>query len=92
MSREELDKLRRQIDTIDHNLLTLLKARMDVVHRIALVKKAQGTAIRDPARESQLLSQLMEAAVKIELDPLVANKVFNSIMECSRDLQARVSG
>ncbi len=54
-----LDDIRRQIDTIDQDLLDLLNRRADLVHEVGLVKKRDGLQIYAPEREEALLRRLI---------------------------------
>lgn len=55
-----LDDIRLQIDTIDHDLLDLLSRRADLVHEVGVVKKRDGLQIYAPEREEALLRRLVE--------------------------------
>ena len=54
-----LDDIRRQIDTIDKELLDLLNRRADLVHEVGVVKKRDGLQIYAPEREEALLHRLI---------------------------------
>lgn len=55
-----LDHIRSQIDTIDHDLLDLLSRRAELVHEVGLVKKRDGLQIYAPEREEALLRRLID--------------------------------
>ena len=55
-----LDDIRSQIDTIDHDLLDLLSRRADLVHEVGVVKKRDNLPIYAPEREEALLRRLIE--------------------------------
>lgn len=55
-----LDDIRRNIDTIDQELLDLLSRRADLVHEVGLVKKRDSLPIYAPEREEALLRRLLE--------------------------------
>lgn len=55
-----LDEIRCQIDSIDHELLGLLNRRADLVHEVGVVKKRDGLQIYAPEREEALLRRLVE--------------------------------
>ncbi len=55
-----LDDIRKQIDTIDQDLLNLLSQRADLVHEVGVVKKRDGLQIYAPEREESLLRRLIE--------------------------------
>ncbi|MES2476662.1 MAG: prephenate dehydratase [Verrucomicrobiota bacterium] len=54
-----LDDIRLQIDSIDHDLLELLSRRAEMVHQVGLVKKRDGLQIYAPEREEALLRRLI---------------------------------
>lgn len=55
-----LDNIRKQIDDIDRELLTLLSKRADLVHEVGEIKKRDGLQIYAPEREQALLLRLIE--------------------------------
>ena len=55
-----LDDIRSQIDTIDHDLLDLLSRRADLVHEVGVVKQRDNLPIYAPEREEALLRRLIE--------------------------------
>ncbi len=55
-----LDDIRKQIDSIDTDLLDLLSRRADLVHEVGVVKKRDGLQIYAPEREDALLRRLIE--------------------------------
>lgn len=55
-----LDDIRKQIDTLDTDLLNLLSRRADLVHQVGVVKKRDGLQIYAPEREDALLRRLIE--------------------------------
>ena len=54
----ELNKLRKQLDTIDDNILELLNNRMKIVHKVGEVKAQSGGAIYRPEREKEIIDRL----------------------------------
>lgn len=55
-----LDDIRKQIDTVDTELIALLNRRADLVHEVGVVKKRDGLQIYAPEREDALLRRLVE--------------------------------
>ena len=53
---DELNALRREIDGIDAELVTLLKRRMAAAAEIAALKGANGLPVLDSERERALLA------------------------------------
>jgi chorismate mutase / prephenate dehydratase len=53
-----LEEIRKQIDSVDGELLRLLNARADLVHEVGVIKKRDGLEIYAPEREESLLQSL----------------------------------
>lgn len=83
----ELTELRKDIDTIDRQLIDLFEQRMDVADSIAAYKKVAGKPILDAAREEEKL-QAVAAQCRPETADLIAG-LFKDIMAASRAYQAR---
>src|SRR6185312_3860270 len=58
MDSSSLDELRRAIDALDDDMLTLLEQRADLAERIAAAKRAVHLATYDPERERAVLRRL----------------------------------
>lgn len=80
----EIDWLRGQIDAIDHQILALVKQRLDVVLRVGDKKREKGLAVYDPKREERLLQGLAAEAAD-PLDPEAVLQIFRALVgECRR--------
>jgi len=58
---EELGELRRQIDTLDHQLLQLLNARAKVAEAVGELKRREGTPFYRPDRVAQVIRKIENA-------------------------------
>ncbi len=88
----EIDWLRGQIDAIDHQILALVKQRLDVVLRVGDKKREKGLAVYDPSREARLLESLgREASPPLDADAV--KRVFLAIVsECRRLESEHIEG
>ncbi len=84
---EDLSNLRVQIDSIDENIIRLLKERMDVATAIAEYKLAHNQGITDKTREQQKLNALAQKALSYELMPSYIHDLYTLIMKytCSKE-------
>ncbi len=73
---EKLRRLRRRVDELDGEILSLLQARMHAVREIGQVKAVLGLSVYDPEREREILKK----AGKFR-------RIFEAILEVSRDVQ-----
>ncbi|MGE5531520.1 MAG: prephenate dehydratase [Bacteroidota bacterium] len=86
MPPESLDELRIQIDSIDHELLELLRRRMITSEQIGALKAAAGRQVYDPQREKMLLAKLTAN----DHSPLTSGAIegiYREIISASRALQ-----
>ena len=89
MPKSSLDKLRRQIDSIDDKILTLLNSRGRLAKDIGRVKAERGENIFAADREAEILGRLKDQ----NTGPLAAESVddiFQVIFATCRSLQKRV--
>jgi chorismate mutase-like protein len=59
--RLELTRFRRQIDALDLKLLKVLNDRAGVAQKIGAVKRRHGLAVIEPAREQQVVANMLSA-------------------------------
>ncbi len=86
----ELLDYRKQLDTIDDELVKLFTQRMEVAAQIAACKKDTGKAVYDPKREREKLLDVVGKTPK-DLQDYTAS-LFSLIMELSRSSQNRLLG
>lgn len=84
-----LDDLRKQIDTIDSELLRLLNKRADLVHEIGVVKKEQGLQIYAPEREEAVFQGLIRknAEANGRLPEKSIRAIYREIMSAALALE-----
>jgi len=81
-----LDDIRRQIDTIDKELLDLLNRRADLVHEVGVIKKRDGLQIYAPEREEALLRRLISMN-QGRLSELSIRAIYREIMSAALALE-----
>ena len=91
-AQQELENLRRQIDGIDQQIVSLLAKRQTEVERVVALKKAHNLPVYHPAREENLISEKRNQGAKAGLDPDYIEELFRRILRQSRTEQsARLS-
>lgn len=83
----QLDALRRQLDTLDQELLEVARRRLDVVQSIGEVKARLGRPVFDREREQRVLSKTRDRARKQNVPEHVAEGLMQVLIEASHDLQ-----
>ena len=84
---DDIDKLRREIDAVDDELLQLVNRRAALASRIGALK--QGTPAYRPERETQILRRVAEA----NPGPLAAERVtgvFREVISACRGLEEAI--
>jgi chorismate mutase/prephenate dehydratase len=81
-----LKSLRSQIDKLDLHILKLVNERAAIAAEIGKVKNDQSTEVFSPAREEEVLYNMLEAS-KGPLDANTIRAIFREIMSGSRALQ-----
>jgi len=84
-----LRNLRSQIDKLDLQILRLVNERASLAAEIGKVKSAEGDDIFSPAREEEVLKNVIEANEKNKgaLDPKTIRAIYREIMSGARALQ-----
>lgn len=81
-----LDDIRKQIDSIDSQLLELLAQRVDCVHTVGEIKKAEGLQIYAPEREELLLQKLVSMSDS-RIPEKSVRAIYREIMSCALALE-----
>ena len=80
----ELSEVRKEIDAIDSQLLSLFKQRMNCARQVAEIKAEKGLPILNPGREEEILNRRASEAGELGDS---ARVLFSTLMELSRSLQ-----
>src|SRR5258706_3696769 len=84
---EDIDKLRREIDAVDDELLELINQRAALAGRIGSLK--QGAPAYRPERETQILRRVVEASAG-PLAPERVAAVFREVISACRGLEEAI--
>jgi chorismate mutase/prephenate dehydratase len=84
--KEELGKIRVQLDDIDDQLLKLINQRMELVHQVGVIKAKSGGAIYRPEREKAILDRLENNNDGL-LNRAAIEALFLEIFAISRNLE-----
>lgn len=81
-----LENWRHEIDSIDSELIALLKRRTEIVKQIGILKAQAGLPILDEDRESKVLEKLLREDNGVLGEEQVLS-IFSCIMNGSRQSQ-----
>ncbi len=80
MVNAELESLRRQIDTIDADIVELLASRFRITAQVGELKARDGLAAVDSAREARQQARYRELAELHGLNPELLVNVFRQVI------------
>lgn len=83
LGTRDLQAIREAIEAIDHEILTQIRRRMDLVEEVAAAKLRTASPFRDELREDQILQRLRHAAVERGLDAHEVERFYRVILEMS---------
>jgi chorismate mutase len=86
LSEDELARLRRSIDQVDSQILTLLAERAGLVRSIGDYKREAQLPVYDPERERRVIARLIGEA-PAGVDAQMVQRVFERIIDESRRLE-----
>ncbi|MEE8456525.1 MAG: chorismate mutase [Acidimicrobiia bacterium] len=92
MPEDKLDELRKEIDRINHRLLSIIADRQEVSVAIGTLKAAHGLALYSEQREAELLETFRRDATRMDLDPDYVEELMRVVLEHSRAAQRRKVG
>lgn len=83
---EELGRIRREIDALDRQIVSLLEKRVEAAKRIGRLKEKRGLPVSDPAREKEVLDGVCAAT---SLDKRFIKTLFFEIIEYCKDAEKK---
>lgn len=84
-----LEKLRRELSSVDRRLVELIAERQRIVGEIGHSKQTAGQPTRDFEREKEVLESARSLARSLDVDPNVAEAVMTTLIRSSLTHQER---
>ena len=84
-----IEKLRKEIDRIDNNIITLLSKRKGIVKKIADIKRQKNKPVIDKEREQEIIHRLKKLSKEKGLDENYIGSVYKIIISNSINEQER---
>jgi chorismate mutase len=84
---EDIKKLRADIDKLDHELLKILRQRINITEKIGKIKKTSQSDIIDKHRESKILSSLLTAGKNMGISENFIISIWRQIIDYSHKVQ-----
>jgi chorismate mutase/prephenate dehydrogenase len=87
MDSPKLDTLRKNLDRIDEQIISLLAERQMNVDAIGSVKLNTKSPTRDYQREKQVIDNIVNYSISKNVDPVIAKQIFSLIIKTSLEKQ-----
>lgn len=79
-----LQELRKEIDAVDREIVSLLARRFKITHKVGMYKAKYRLLPMDKKREEEVLAHKRSLAEKYKLNPVLIEKIFKLIMAETR--------
>jgi chorismate mutase len=87
-----IEKIRKEIDHADHEIVRQIAKRQELSAKIARIKFSEGLPIHDEQRIRGVLEAAFDRAVEYRIDPVSVQKIFEILIEMSEERQRECSG
>ncbi len=91
MANKEIEILREKIDSLDDQLLQILKRRLSISEQIGIIKSVNQINIFDSQREELLFSSLEKKCKDLNMDKEFVLNLWRLIINQSHILQKKTS-
>jgi aspartate aminotransferase len=86
---QDLARLRRELRSVDSELVTILAQRDRLVRKVGRLKKRLNLEVVDPAVEKVAIDNFISSAAKAGIDKTYARRLVNLVIEGSVEAQTR---
>ena len=88
MVNKNILKIRKQLDSVDDDLLNLIKKRTKLVSLILKNKKFKNEIV-DNKRISVILKNIKKKSIKNKIDPKITNRIWKNMIMSYIDFEKR---
>ena len=85
---KKLNKLRKSLDNIDKQLLTIIKKRTKVIDSVIKIKEFKNQIV-DKKRINVILKKIKKLSIKNKVDPKVTNRIWKNMIWSYIDYERR---
>ena len=88
IKKNKLNKLRKQLDTVDNALLKIIKKRSQLVKKVLALKEFKYQIV-DEKRIKKILSRIKKKSIKNKIDPKITNHIWKNMIKSYIDYEKR---
>tara|TARA_B110000003_G_C16423492_1_gene447163 strand:+ start:451 stop:741 length:291 start_codon:yes stop_codon:yes gene_type:complete len=83
-----LNILRKKLDSVDNNLLKILKKRSILVNEVLKLKKFKNEIV-DKKRINYILKKIKKKSIRSKIDPKITNRIWKNMIWSYIDFERR---
>ena len=87
-NRKKLNILRKKLDTLDNDLIKIIKKRTYLVKQV-LILKAYKNQIVDKKRIKTILNNIRKKSISNNIDPKITNRIWKNMVWAYIDFEKR---
>ena len=87
-NRKKLNILRKKLDTLDNDLIKIIKKRTYLVKQV-LILKAYKNQIVDKKRIKKILNNIRKKSISSNIDPKITNRIWKNMVWAYIDFEKR---
>jgi chorismate mutase len=84
----KLNILRKKLDSVDNNLLKILKKRSTLVNEVLKLKKFKSEIV-DKKRINYILKKIKKKSIQNKIDPKITNRIWKNMIWSYIDFERR---
>lgn len=88
----ELEAVRKEIEEIDMEILSLIGRRVNLAEKVLESKRINGKSINDHKQNEIVISRALNAATELNLDVGFVKAIFEILIRMSIERQNELSG
>ena len=78
-NKKKLDIIRKKLDQIDNQLLTIIKKRTSLVNEVVKLKENKSEIV-DQKRITSILKNIKIKSIKKNIDPKITNRIWKNMI------------
>jgi chorismate mutase len=87
-NRKKLNILRKKLDTLDNDLIKIIKKRTYLVKQV-IILKAYKNQIVDKKRIKKILNNIRKKSISNNIDPKITNRIWKNMVWAYIDFEKR---
>lgn len=88
----ELEAVRKEIEEIDREILSLIDRRVNLAEKVLESKKINGTSINDRKQNEVVINRALNVATELNLDVGSVKEIYEILIRMSIERQNELSG